>query len=101
MAENDIKKLIFSSSATVYGDSKLQPIPETADIKSTSVYGSTKIVIERMFSEAASIGKIDVVSLRYFNPVGAHESGQIGEHPNGSPRTVSYTHLTLPTIYSV
>ena len=81
MAENSIKKLIFSSSATVYGDSKLQPIPETADIKSMSVYGSTKIVIERMFSEAASIGKIDVVSLRYFNPVGAHKEKVIFENP--------------------
>ena len=88
MAENSIKKLIFSSSATVYGDSKLQPIPETADIKSTSVYGSTKIVIERMFSEAASIGKIDVVSLRYFNPVGAHKEKIIFENPFDFPNNL-------------
>ena len=88
MAENGIKKLIFSSSATVYGDSKLQPIPETADIKSTSVYGSTKIVIERMFSEAASIGKIDVVSLRYFNPVGAHKEKIIFENPFDFPNNL-------------
>ena len=88
MAENCIKKLIFSSSATVYGDSKLQPIPETADIKSTSVYGSTKIVIERMFSEAASIGKIDVVSLRYFNPVGAHKEKIIFENPFDFPNNL-------------
>ena len=88
MAENGIKKLIFSSSATVYGDSKLQPIPETADIKSMSVYGSTKIVIERMFSEAASIGKIDVVSLRYFNPVGAHKEKIIFENPFDFPNNL-------------
>ena len=88
MAENSIKKLIFSSSATVYGDSKLQPIPETADIKSMSVYGSTKIVIERMFSEAASIGKIDVVSLRYFNPVGAHKEKIIFENPFDFPNNL-------------
>lgn len=88
MAENCIKKLIFSSSATVYGDSKLQPIPETADIKSMSVYGSTKIVIERMFSEAASIGKIDVVSLRYFNPVGAHKEKIIFENPFDFPNNL-------------
>ena len=88
MAENGIKKLIFSSSATVYGDSKLQPIPETADIKSTSVYGSTKIVIEKMFSEAASIGKIDVVSLRYFNPVGAHKEKIIFENPFDFPNNL-------------
>ena len=88
MAENSIKKLIFSSSATVYGDSKLQPIPETAGIKSMSVYGSTKIVIERMFSEAASIGKIDVVSLRYFNPVGAHKEKIIFENPFDFPNNL-------------
>ena len=88
MAENCIKKLIFSSSATVYGDSKLQPIPETADIKSMSVYGSTKIVIERMFSEAASIGKIDIVSLRYFNPVGAHKEKIIFENPFDFPNNL-------------
>ena len=88
MAENSIKKLIFSSSATVYGDSKLQPIPDTADIKPTSVYGSTKIVIERMFSEAASIGKIDVVSLRYFNPVGAHKEKIIFENPFDFPNNL-------------
>ena len=88
MAENSIKKLIFSSSATVYGNSKLQPIPETADIKSMSVYGSTKIVIERMFSEAASIGKIDIVSLRYFNPVGAHKEKIIFENPFDFPNNL-------------
>ena len=88
MAENCIKKLIFSSSATVYGDSKLQPIPETADIKSMSVYGSTKIVIERMFSEAASIGKIDIISLRYFNPVGAHKEKIIFENPFDFPNNL-------------
>ena len=88
MAENSIKKLIFSSSATVYGNSKLQPIPETADIKSMSVYGSTKIVIERMFSEAASIGKIDIISLRYFNPVGAHKEKIIFENPFDFPNNL-------------
>ena len=72
----------------MYGDSKLQPIPETADIKSMSVYGSTKIVIERMFSEAASIGKIDVVSLRYFNPVGAHKEKIIFENPFDFPNNL-------------
>ena len=65
-----------------------QPIPETADIKSMSVYGSTKIVIERMFSEAASIGKIDIVSLRYFNPVGAHKEKIIFENPFDFPNNL-------------
>ena len=88
MAENKIKKLIFSSSATVYGDSKFQPIPETAEIKSMSVYGSTKIAIENMFSEAAKEGIIDVVSLRYFNPVGSHKEKLICEDPLNSPNNL-------------
>ncbi len=88
MAENKIKKLIFSSSATVYGDCKQQPIPETAEIKSMSVYGSTKIAIERMLSEVASKGIIDVVSLRYFNPVGAHKEKIIYENPFDSPNNL-------------
>lgn len=88
MAENKVKKLIFSSSATVYGDCKQQPIPETAEIKSMSVYGSTKIAIERMFSEVASKGIIDVVSLRYFNPVGAHKEKVIYENPFDSPNNL-------------
>ena len=85
MAINKVKKLIFSSSATVYGDSKFQPIPETAEIKSMSVYGSTKIAIENMLSEVAREGTIDVVSLRYFNPVGSHKEKLIYEDPLNSP----------------
>ena len=88
MAKNNTKKLIFSSSATVYGDSKLQPIPEAAEIKSMSVYGSTKIAIERMFTEVASRGEIDVVSLRYFNPVGAHKEKIIFENPFDFPNNL-------------
>tara|TARA_B100000886_G_scaffold270841_1_gene194813 strand:- start:1901 stop:2905 length:1005 start_codon:yes stop_codon:yes gene_type:complete len=88
MAHNEVKKLIFSSSATVYGDSDQQPIPETAEIKSLSVYGSTKIAVERMFSEAARVGVIDVVSLRYFNPVGAHKEKIIYENPFDLPNNL-------------
>ena len=88
MALNKVKKLIFSSSATVYGESKFQPIPETAEIKSMSVYGSTKIAIENMFSEVAKEGIIDVVSLRYFNPVGSHKEKHICEDPLNSPNNL-------------
>ena len=88
MALNKVKKLIFSSSATVYGESKFQPIPETAEIKSMSVYGSTKIAIENMFSEVAKEGIIDVVSLRYFNPVGSHKEKLICEDPLNSPNNL-------------
>ena len=88
MRKYNAKKFIFSSSATVYGDCKQQPIPETAEIKSMSVYGSTKIAIERMLSEVASKGIIDVVSLRYFNPVGAHKEKIIYENPFDSPNNL-------------
>ena len=88
MVESNAKKIVFSSSATVYGESFLQPIPETAEIKSMSVYGSTKIAIEEMLSDAAVNSIIDVVSLRYFNPVGAHKERVIFENPFDSPNNI-------------
>lgn len=88
MLESNTKKIVFSSSATVYGESSLQPIPETAEIKSMSVYGSTKIAIEEMLSDAAVNSIIDVVSLRYFNPVGAHKEKVIFENPFDSPNNI-------------
>ena len=88
MVESNAKKIVFSSSATVYGESFLQPIPETAEIKSMSVYGSTKIAIEEMLSDAAVNSIIDVVSLRYFNPVGAHKEKVIFENPFDSPNNI-------------
>ena len=88
MVESNTKKIVFSSSATVYGESSLQPIPETAEIKSMSVYGSTKIAIEEMLSDAAVNSIIDVVSLRYFNPVGAHKEKVIFENPFDSPNNI-------------
>lgn len=87
MGAHGVKRLIFSSSATVYGMSG--QVPFTEDMPSpgcTNPYGWTKYMIERILTDAAAAdGKLSVVLLRYFNPIGAHESGLIGERPNGVP----------------
>jgi UDP-glucose 4-epimerase len=84
-----IWKFVFSSSATVYGDPESCPIPETAAIGSTNPYGMTKEMIEVIIRDlAASDDRWKVTSLRYFNPVGAHESGKISEAPVGRPNNL-------------
>ncbi len=90
MAAHGVKKLIFSSSATVYGMEN--PVPYTEDMprgNCTNPYGWTKSMIEQILSDAcAADPELSVVCLRYFNPVGAHESGLIGEMPNGIPNNL-------------
>ena len=87
MRENGVKNVIFSSSATVYGEEGEAPFVE--DMKSggcTNPYGWTKFMMEQVFKDAAKADEdFSVVLLRYFNPVGAHESGLIGEDPKGVP----------------
>lgn len=90
MEKHNVKNFIFSSSATVYGDP--EKLPLTEDMKTggtTNPYGTTKYFIERIL-EDVSISKPDmkIIVLRYFNPVGAHESGLIGEDPNGIPNNL-------------
>ena len=87
MKNHNIKKIIFSSSATVYGDSDVVPVYEELPIMSaTNPYGRTKTMIEDILRDLyISDNSWDIVLLRYFNPVGAHESGLIGELPNGIP----------------
>lgn len=86
MQENQVKKLVFSSSATVYGEPQYLPIVEDHPTSATNPYGRTKLHIEEMLQDlVAADSAFGVVSLRYFNPVGAHESGLIGESPNGTP----------------
>lgn len=90
MEENDVRKLVFSSSATVYGSA---PIPYSehspAGQNITSPYGRTKYMVEEIMSDiAASNPVLEFTSLRYFNPIGAHESGQIGEDPSGVPNNL-------------
>ncbi|WP_292285974.1 UDP-glucose 4-epimerase GalE [Marivita sp.] len=83
------KRLVFSSSATVYGDVKMLPIPETAPTCSSNPYGRTKLMIEEIIDDfVASTDDFGALSLRYFNPVGAHPSGFIGESPIGTPNNL-------------
>ena len=90
MAEYGCKKLIFSSSATVYGSPEFLPFTEECAAGGcTNPYGWTKYMIERIIEGAAvADGELSAVLLRYFNPVGAHESGLIGEKPNGIPNNL-------------
>ena len=90
MIEYNVKSFIFSSSATVYGKPKLCPINETHPIgKTTNPYGTSKLMMELMLSDLCNAyDDFNVTILRYFNPIGAHESGNIGEHPNGIPNNL-------------
>ena len=89
MREYGVKKFVFSSSATVYGDPVKNPILEDFDLSVTNPYGRTKLMIEDMLRDICKADKsLDVVILRYFNPVGAHKSGRIGEEPNGIPNNL-------------
>ncbi len=85
----NIKTLVFSSSATVYGDPQYLPIDESHPTSATNPYGRTKLHIEEMLTDLAmSDSTWRIACLRYFNPVGAHESGLIGENPNGLPNNL-------------
>ena len=89
MAEAGVKTLVFSSSATVYGDPHAVPIREDFPLSATNPYGRSKLIIEEMLGDVAkSDGGWRIAWLRYFNPVGAHESGLIGEDPNGIPNNL-------------
>ena len=89
MGRHGVKRLIFSSSATVYGVPEKMPITEEAPLGCTSPYGWTKYMGEQILRDCAAADKgLSVVLLRYFNPIGAHESGRIGEEPNGIPNNL-------------
>ena len=88
MKSHDIRKLIFSSSATVYGNNANQPITESESLSPISCYGSTKIANEYLLNDIAKTGDIDVVMLRYFNPVGAHSESIIYDDPYASPNNI-------------
>ena len=84
-----VKRLVFSSSATVYGVPESLPLAEDARLGVTNPYGRSKLVMEQLIGDVcASDPAFQAVSLRYFNPVGAHPSGQIGEAPNGVPNNL-------------
>lgn len=89
MHRHGVKRFVFSSSATVYGDPARVPIREDAPLSATNPYGWTKLMIEQMLRDAAHADEtLSVSLLRYFNPIGAHESGLIGEDPNGIPNNL-------------
>jgi UDP-glucose 4-epimerase len=89
MQRAEVRRFVFSSSATIYGHADVNPIPETAAPRTTNVYGRSKLMVEDILRDlhpAASGWSIAL--LRYFNPVGAHPSGLIGEDPNGIPNNL-------------
>lgn len=89
MAETGVRTIVFSSSATVYGDPREVPIREDAPLSSTNPYGRSKLMIEEILRDAARADpRWKIALLRYFNPVGAHASGRIGEDPNGIPNNL-------------
>lgn len=89
MREYNVKNLVFSSSATVYGKPESVPIKEDFPLSTSNPYGSTKLFIEYILKDLyASDKSFNIAILRYFNPVGAHESGEIGEDPKGIPNNL-------------
>ncbi len=89
MIKYGVDNIVFSSSATVYGMPKSVPIREDFPLSTTNPYGETKLMIERIFADVCkAYPQISAVMLRYFNPIGAHESGLIGEDPRGIPNNL-------------
>lgn len=89
MDKYDVKKMVFSSSATVYGMPDRVPISEDFPLRATNPYGRTKLMIEEILRDlAVTDDKWSIALLRYFNPIGAHPSGRIGEDPNGIPNNL-------------
>ncbi len=89
MKEYNVNSIIFSSSATVYGSPKTVPILEDFPLSTTNPYGATKLMLENILTDVANADPdMNVVLLRYFNPIGAHESGLLGEVPNGIPNNL-------------
>src|SRR5699024_6087311 len=89
MKKHGVHNIVFSSSATVYGIPETVPLVETMPTSCTNPYGWTKLMIEQILKDACVADPdLSVVLLRYFNPIGAHESGRIGENPNGIPNNL-------------
>lgn len=89
MEQYNIKKMVFSSSATVYGMNNTSPLTEDLPLSTTNPYGTTKMMIEQILQDVYKADNTwSIALLRYFNPIGAHESGRIGEDPNGIPNNL-------------
>ena len=89
MRRHSVENFVFSSSATVYGDPATVPITEAFPLSATNPYGHTKLMIEQILTDVSKAQpQMNIALLRYFNPIGAHESGLIGEDPNGIPNNL-------------
>lgn len=89
MSQHQVKNIVFSSSATVYGMNNVSPLVETMPTSATNPYGYTKVMMEQILADVTvADAEWSVTNLRYFNPIGAHESGLIGEAPNGIPNNL-------------
>ncbi|MFA4970572.1 MAG: UDP-glucose 4-epimerase GalE [Sulfuritalea sp.] len=89
MIRAELRRIIFSSSATVYGDPESNPIPESAALRPANTYGRTKLMVEEILRDLhVAAPEWSIALLRYFNPVGAHPGGLIGEDPNGIPNNL-------------
>ncbi|MBI9100724.1 MAG: UDP-glucose 4-epimerase GalE, partial [Spirochaetaceae bacterium] len=89
MNQYHVKNIVFSSSATVYGEPEMIPITEEARLQATNPYGRTKLMLEEILKDFyVADNTLNVALLRYFNPIGAHQSGEIGEDPNGIPNNL-------------
>ena len=89
MQKYDVNNIVFSSSATVYGMPKSVPITEDFPLSTTNPYGSTKLMIEQIMTDVTKANpNLSVTLLRYFNPIGAHKSGKMGEDPKGIPNNL-------------
>jgi len=89
MKKHNVKNIVFSSSATVYGDPEIIPITEGSALSATNPYGRTKLMLEEILQDLYKADNtLNVAILRYFNPIGAHQSGEIGEDPNGIPNNL-------------
>ncbi|CAI7902210.1 unnamed protein product [Closterium sp. NIES-54] len=99
MSDHGCKKIVFSSSATVYGQPKQVPCTENDELQTLNPYGRSKLYIERVLEDVyASDATWSIVLLRYFNPVGAHPSGRIGEDPRGIPNNLMPVSCAPPKI---
>jgi len=88
MAQAQVRGLVFSSSATVYDPKQTSPLDESAELGPINPYGRTKLMVEQIIDDVAAASELRAINLRYFNPVGAHPSGMIGEDPIGPPNNL-------------
>ncbi len=88
MKEFDVKNIIFSSSATVYHSENTAPLSEKNKLGTINPYGTTKLLLEKVLEDLAKFAQFQVINLRYFNPIGAHSSGEIWENPDGIPNNL-------------